>query len=106
MGRLRKIGDHMRNGKKKDAPRPHGYPRPQMEREQGANLNGKWEFAIDEAGRAERAGQVKWGGKINVPFSPETPLSGVHDTGLYKAVWYRRTLDVPKLEAGQRLLLH
>jgi hypothetical protein len=96
----------MRNGKKKDAPRQHGYPRPQMEREGWTNLNGKWDFAIDESGLAERAGQVQWGGKINVPFSPETPLSGVHDTGLYKAVWYRRTIDAPKLDAGQRLLLH
>jgi len=102
----------MRNGKKKDAPRQHGrsgqhgYPRPQMEREQWTSLNGKWEFAIDESGLAQRAEQVKWGGKINVPFSPETPLSGVQETGLYKAVWYRRTIDVPKLKDGQRVLIH
>src|SRR5690348_11781028 len=98
----------MRNGKKKDAPRQtgpserHGYPRPQMEREQWTSLNGKWEFAIDESGQADRADRVKWGGKINVPFSPETPLSGVERTGLYKAVWYRRQIETPKLEHGQR----
>ena len=41
-----------------------------------------------------------------VPFSPETPRSGVHDTGFYKACWYRRIISVPPLRNGERLLLH
>src|SRR5689334_7683599 len=101
----------MRNGKKKDAPRQtapsgHQYPRPQLQRDQWTSLNGKWDFTIDPSGRAEHPDQVKWSGKINVPFSPETPLSGVQQTGLYKAVWYRRQIETPNLADGQRLLLH
>jgi beta-galactosidase/beta-glucuronidase len=30
-----------------------------------------------------------------VPFAPETPRSGIYDTSLFRACWYRRTIDVP-----------
>jgi beta-galactosidase/beta-glucuronidase len=77
-----------------------------MQREQWTSLNGTWDFAIDWEDEIERAEDVQWERKIEVPYSPETPLSGVNDTGLYKAVWYRREFEVPKLEAGERVLLH
>ncbi|MDB5292667.1 MAG: Beta-galactosidase [Phycisphaerales bacterium] len=88
---------------------PHhtrGYPRPQLQRAQWTSLNGQWEFAIDPEDRVQRPDEVPWNATINVPFSPETPLSGVADTGLYKACWYRRTFDAPPLPSGHRLLLH
>ncbi len=50
--------------------------------------------------------EVTWDRRITVPFSPETIHSGVHDTGFYKACWYRRQVPVPRLENGERLLLH
>ena len=96
----------MRNGKKRATPREHGYPRPQMRREQWTSLNGQWDFAIDAEDAAGRPEHVKWARTIQVPYSPETPLSGIGDTGLYKAVWYRREFDAPPLQAGQRVLLH
>src|SRR5206468_7942542 len=43
---------------------------------------------------------------INVPFSPETALSGVENTGFFKAVWYRRTFEAPELGNSARLILH
>lgn len=41
-----------------------------------------------------------------VPFSPETAASGIHDTGFYRAVWYRRKFTAPELGSGSRLILH
>jgi hypothetical protein len=41
-----------------------------------------------------------------VPFAPETPASGIANTGFYRACWYRRTFDPPALRLGERLLLH
>ncbi len=41
-----------------------------------------------------------------VPFSPETAASGIHDTGFYMTVWYKRTWKQPKPDAGQRVWLH
>ena len=96
----------MRNGKKKDPPRQTAYPRPQMQRNGWVCLNGQWEFAIDEQSLLTRPDQVRWDRTIVVPFAPETPASGVEETGLYKSVWYRRSFVAPPLEDGQRLLLH
>jgi len=85
----------------------HGYPRPQLRRKEWQSLNGPWEFAIDVAGTALRPDDVKFLKSIVVPFAPEAPLSGVGDTGLYKACWYRRTVLVPdNLGVSERLLLH
>jgi beta-galactosidase/beta-glucuronidase len=84
----------------------HSYPRPLMEREQWTNLNGWWEFAIDAEAQWSSPNQVDWGRKILVPFSPETKSSGIHDTGFYRAVWYRREFETPELSDGKRLQIH
>jgi beta-galactosidase/beta-glucuronidase len=86
--------------------RYHGYPRPQLERAEWINLNGEWDFAIDVEGRLRDPRDVVWDSKILVPFSPETPASGIGNTGFYQAVWYRRTFEPPALSATQRLILH
>jgi hypothetical protein len=83
-----------------------GYPRPQLERPQWTNLNGPWEFAIDPDDQWCDPAEVKWGGPITVPFAPESPLSGINETGRYKAVWYARSFEAPTLKNGERLLLH
>ncbi|MDR2047803.1 MAG: glycoside hydrolase family 2 [Clostridiales bacterium] len=49
------------------------YPRPQFERGSFFNLNGRWDYAILKKNESFFAPQ----GKILVPFSPESPLSGV-----------------------------
>jgi beta-galactosidase/beta-glucuronidase len=41
-----------------------------------------------------------------VPFAPETPRSGIGETGFIHACWYRRTITAPELSGGDRLLLH
>jgi hypothetical protein len=58
-----------------------GYPRPQLKRHQWYSLNGEWEFALDRTGAWTHPSQVEWSQIIVVPFSPETPASGIGDTG-------------------------
>jgi beta-galactosidase/beta-glucuronidase len=87
-------------------PAAHEYPRPQLRRPDWWSLNGTWEFALDPDARWQRPGFVTFDREIVVPFAPETPASGVGDTGFYAAVWYRRQFDAPRLDDGQRLVLH
>jgi beta-galactosidase/beta-glucuronidase len=84
----------------------HAYPRPQLARDQWTSLNGRWDFALDPAARWRRPDDVAWSGGITVPFSPETPASGVGDTGLYRAVWYRRVVELDPPQPGERIRLH
>ncbi len=80
------------------------YPRPQMVREQWSNLNGLWEFAIRPRGGGR---PESFDGKILVPFSVESALSGVMKTvGESKRLWYRRGFRAPELDGDRRLLLH
>jgi hypothetical protein len=91
---------------KKLVPDSHGYPRPQLERAEWTSLNGPWDFALDPEGKWRAPGEVSWTDTIVVPFSPETPASGIGDTSFYRRCWYRRTFEAPALTEGQHLLLH
>jgi beta-galactosidase/beta-glucuronidase len=82
------------------------YPRPQLQRDNWISLNGTWQFSLDPEAVWSEPSSVDWKARIVVPFSPETPASGVNNTGFYRIVWYRRTFERPKLDPGQRLLLH
>ena len=82
-------------------------PRPQLLRPGWQSLDGPWEFAIDESGTLHDPREVSWNATIIVPFSPETLASGIGNTGLFRAVWYRRQVDVPPSPSPRsRLLLH
>ena len=85
------------------------HPRPDRLRKDWLNLNGVWDFEIDNA----KVGLEKnfhkrdsFSQKINVPFSPETVLSGIGHTDFMNAVWYRRNVDIPAEWAGKRVILH
>ena len=80
------------------------YPRPQLRRNSYLNLNGIWEYAITKTAEKPAAMQ----GEIVVPFSPETPLSGVgHILQPDEYLWYRRSATLPEgFFRGGRLLLH
>ena len=53
---------------------PHAeYPRPQFKRESYISLNGEWEYSISK----DSSKPSTFDGKIIVPFSPESTLSGV-----------------------------
>jgi beta-galactosidase/beta-glucuronidase len=84
----------------------YGHPRPQFRRDDWVCLNGDWDFAIDAEAEWRLPSQVDWRQTIQVPYSPETPASGVGENGLYKSVWYRRRFAAPPVERGDRLFLH
>ncbi len=84
----------------------HGYPRPQLERADWLSLDGEWEFSLDSEASCKSPEDPAFDLRIHVPFSPETPASGIGNTGFYRACWYRRRFDAPRLNAGERLLLH
>lgn len=85
------------------APLPE-YPRPQMVRENWANLNGLWDYAIKASGAEAPA---EYDGKILVPFAVESALSGVAKrVGKDNDLWYRTSFTVPRSMRKQQVLLH
>jgi len=83
-----------------------GYPRPQLQRAGWMSLNGTWEFGLDPEARWELPAEVVWESTIIVPYAPETPASGIGNTGFYRVCWYRRTFELEPIPAGKRVLLH
>lgn len=83
-----------------------GHPRPMCRRDGWISLNGPWDFALDPEARWSDPREVHWSRPIEVPFAPETPRSGVGETGYFAACWYRRSIHPPPLGPHQRLLLH
>ena len=70
------------------------YPRPNLWREGWTSLDGEWDFGAGAEPVFDRT--------INVPFCPESKLSGIGER-VGDVVWYRRRFDPPK---GDRVLLH
>ena len=80
------------------------YPRPLLERQAWLNLNGEWDYAIQDKGKAEPA---SFNGKILVPFAIESSLSGVQMTVNEKQeLWYKRTFAVPSAWKGKQIILN
>jgi len=90
-------------------PRPE-YPRPQFARPHWLNLNGEWDFRIDDrnVGMAERwySGKENFPQRILVPFSFESPKSGIGDRSFHSCVWYRRRFSIPQDWRARKILLH
>lgn len=91
------------------------YPRPQLVREDWINLNGRWEFEMDQSvsGKARKLYEVEHlASHILVPFCPESELSGVNCKDFMNCVWYRREIELPeewKKDAARkkaRIFLH
>jgi beta-galactosidase/beta-glucuronidase len=91
------------------APLRPEYPRPEMTRTDWMNLNGEWRFALDLSDSGEERGLpggLGFDRMINVPFAPESPLSGVGFADFIPAAWYQKSFVVPDAWRGKRLLLH
>ncbi|MBQ9358011.1 MAG: hypothetical protein IJT95_00510, partial [Abditibacteriota bacterium] len=86
------------------------HPKPQFERDTWLNLNGKWKFAFDFGLSGEQQGWAKdtsaLTDTINVPFCPESALSGVEHKDFIPAVWYSRTFTVPEEWKGKRIFIN
>ncbi len=81
------------------------YPRPQLQRDSFLSLNGYWDYAITSNDTFPSAFE----GKILVPFSPESSLSGVNrQLKPTEFLWYRTLLPegVKELSSKGHLILH
>lgn len=81
------------------------HPRPHFYRDSWQTLNGVWEFEIEKSKR-DFFGNQSYKDKINVPFCPESKLSGIEYKGSIRTVWYRRKLDITKKQLEGRIILH
>lgn len=82
------------------------YPRPLLKRENYTSLNGLWEYAFTKEYKKPECFE----GKILVPFSPESALSGVgRQLQPDEYLWYRRKFSLfgwNEKREKCRLLLH
>lgn len=85
------------------------YPRPQFYRGDWKNLNGEWDFEIDNSvsGKDRKFYErTSFSGKINVPFCPESKLSGIGNIDFMAAVWYCKKIVISKKELEKNIILH
>ena len=73
------------------------YPRPDFIREKWMPLNGTWNF---------QDGTDKTPVKIQVPFPPQSRLSGFQEELTSDRITYQRNFFIPAEWIGQRILLH
>ena len=89
-------------------PRPE-YPRPQFVRESWQNLNGPWDFAIDCGNTGEERGMhlenAPYPQIIQVPFCPESSLSGIEHKDFMATVWYRRSVTLTEAQCAGRVFI-
>ncbi len=79
------------------------YPRPQFVRKSYINLNGLWDYAITK----NEYFPSNYHGKILVPFSPESALSGVNrQLKPDEYLFYRRTFTLTKSFVKDIVLLN
>ena len=79
------------------------YPRPQLKRDSYLNLNGEWDYSIYPL----LGGKAVSVGKITVPYSPESALSGVNiQLKNDQRLVYNRSVTLPRAFNRGRLLLH
>ncbi len=91
-----------------EMPRPE-YPRPQFVRDEWVNLNGEWDFEIDNglSGKERRMFDAyTFNSRIIVPFCPESSLSGIGNKDFMNAVWYKRAVELPWAYDSGRTILH
>ncbi|MBQ8187315.1 MAG: beta-galactosidase, partial [Clostridia bacterium] len=86
------------------------HPKPQFQRDAWINLNGEWQFEIDRgnSGVARKLYEdsAVLGSKINVPFCPQSKLSGVEDKDFMNSVWYKREVELTEEQIAGNVILH
>ncbi len=74
------------------------HPNPNFKRNDYIILNGQWDFEFDfgDSGKERKLFDVdaRFSKKINVPFCPESELSGIGYKDFMAAVWYKRTVEI------------
>lgn len=79
------------------------YPRPQLRRDNYTLLNGYWDYCITKDSVIPEC----YDGKILVPFSPESSLSGVNKQLMPgEFLWYKRIIKLDTLPNSKKCILH
>ena len=90
-------------------PRPE-HPKMQLRRDNWLNLNGQWQFEIDNGrsgvARGLMKNDAKLSSEITVPFCPESALSGVGHKDFMYGVWYKKTITVTEEQLTGLVRLH
>ena len=74
------------------------YPRPSFVRENWMNLNGKWAFEIGNDNIFDK--------EIEVPFCPESKLSGIEHKDFMSAVQYKKTVSITEDQLQGRVVIN
>ena len=74
------------------------YPRPSFVRENWLNLNGKWDFEIGKNNCFDMS--------IEVPFCPESRLSGIEHKAFLHDVRYRRNISITEQQLEGRVIMN
>ena len=86
------------------------HPKPQFERQNWQNLNGEWQFEIDNGRNGAAKGwqreDMTFSQRIQVPFCPEIKLSGIGNTDFMYGVWYKREIEISKEQLQGIVRLH
>ncbi|MBQ7934844.1 MAG: beta-galactosidase [Clostridia bacterium] len=86
------------------------HPKPQFMRQNWQNLNGIWQFEPDNANSGEARGlwqeNQTFSLSIQVPFCPESKLSGIENVDFMNAVWYKRTVGITESQLQGNVILH
>jgi len=86
------------------------HPKPQFMRKSWLNLNGIWEFENDSEKGVQSCGaderDIRFSAHIQVPFCPESKLSGIGNRDFMNSVWYRRSFVITKEQLAGRVILH
>lgn len=85
------------------------HPNPNFKRENYIILNGEWDFDFDfgNSGKDRKlfSADSVFSKKINVPFCPESELSGINYKDFMAAVWYKRTVNITKEQLSGRAFI-
>ena len=79
------------------------HPNPQFKRKSYECLNGAWGF---ETGKGEGKKNAELSSVIQVPFCPESALSGIGNTDFITDCVYTRLIDVSPSDLEGRLAVH
>ena len=86
------------------------HPKPQFRRENWLCLNGDWQFEFDNSNSGEERRMYRddfpYTKSINVPFCPQSRLSGIEYKDFLYSVWYRVEFDISDLQLSNRIFIH
>ena len=85
------------------------HPRPQFVRDSWLNLNGQWTCDYSKNIKCFKKSTLnknKFSKKINVPFCPESKLSGIGNTDFMKEIWYHKSFKLNNKWKDNKVYIH